>query len=121
MRHFTCIAMALVICLSQTGCGLLAPSSQPVTIVPSDEQAEVFVNGALVGKGTCVVNLRRDQSHTVMAKLGERKGVSSIGTKASTNMVLDIVGGFIWLVPFLGLFGPGTWDLDRNSVPIQLP
>jgi TRAP-type mannitol/chloroaromatic compound transport system permease small subunit len=39
----------------------------------------------------------------------------------STTAMLDIVGGIFFLFPFIGLFGPGAWDLDSTNVVIAVP
>jgi len=112
------LAMSLVV---SSGCSLFAGRMQPVTITPSDQRADIYVDGEHVGTGTVVVQLRRNRSHGVMAKIGERAGAAHIGREISTTGVLDIVGGLLFLIPFLGVLGPGFWSLDPDHVQIALP
>ncbi len=57
-----------------------------------------------------------------MAKTSDnRAGVATIGTKISTTGVLDLVGGILILVPFLGLLSSGFWSLDTDQVAIAVP
>ena len=116
----SCIAV-LALSASLGSCSLFAPSTQGVTVTSSDPQAEIFIDGNLVGRGAVSVSLRRNQSHTVMAKIGDRVGTSSIGTSISTTGVLDIVGGVFFLIPLIGVAGPGFWNLDPQNVTVVLP
>jgi hypothetical protein len=56
-----------------------------------------------------------------MAQVGDRIGTASVSSQIAMTGVLDIVGGLIWLVPFVGVVAPGFWDLDRSEVTIWIP
>ena len=112
------LALALVL---TPGCSMFATSKQAVVISASDPSAEIFVNGQMVGTGTATVDLERNRSHAVLAKVGDRAGAAQIGTKISTLGALDIIGGFLFLLPFLGIAGPGFRDLDTTMVTIAIP
>jgi hypothetical protein len=56
-----------------------------------------------------------------MAKIGDRVATYSIGTSISTTGVLDIVGGVLFLIPLIGVAGPGFWTLDPQNVTVVLP
>ncbi len=43
-----------------------------------------------------------------------------IGTKMSTLGILDIIGGCIFLLPFIGLAFPGSQELDQNNISLIL-
>src|SRR4051794_6875956 len=76
------------------GCSLFVPRQQAVTIRSTDPNADVFVDGMNVGKGTIAMTLDRTQSHTVTAKSTDGKvGAAAINKKISATGVLDIVGG----------------------------
>src|SRR5688500_2709158 len=84
------------------GCSLFASSRQAVAIRASDPNAQILVDNEPVGTGSAAVMLKRNKSHTVMAKSADGKsGVSTINKHISTTGVLDLVGGCIFLVPFL--------------------
>ena len=114
----SCLVLSVALFSS---CSLFAPSTQAVTMTATDPAAEIFVDGNSVGRGSASVQLRRNQSHTVMARVGDRVGTASIGTTVSATGVLDIIGGIFFLFPFLGLAGPGFWSLDPNAVTIAVP
>ncbi len=67
------------------------------------------------------MNVSRDQSVNVMAKKdGYYPATQSVNTKMSTSGVWDVIGGFIFLLPFLGLLSPGARDLEVHSVTLNL-
>jgi uncharacterized protein YgiM (DUF1202 family) len=85
---------------------------------------KVYVNGKQVGTGTTTVKVKRGEDYAVMAKLGDRVASGRVGRKISGTGVADIVGGFLLLVPFLGVFGPialaQSVDLRLTAVDLEL-
>ena len=119
--HKVLMTTLAAILASSGGCSVFRPARQSILITPSEPNALVYVDGAQVGSGTTSVDLQRNKSHSVVAKVGERSGSAAIGTKISTTGILDIAGGFIWLVPFAGIAAPGFYDLDTTSVHVPIP
>lgn len=118
----TTFAACLVLSLAPLGsCSLFASSTQGVTITASDPNAEIYVDGNYLGKGATSTALRRNRSHTVMAKCGDRVGSTVIGTSISATGVLDLIGGFLFLLPFIGVAGPGFMQLDADAVTVIVP
>ena len=112
----------LVVSLACSGCSLLRSSVQTVAVSASDSSAELFADGQHIGTGVATASLKRNESHTFMAKTSDgRAGTASLGRSMSTTAMLDIVGGIFFLFPFIGLFGPGAWDLDSTNVVIAVP
>jgi hypothetical protein len=102
------------------GCSLFSPKTQAVSITATDPNAEIFVDGAPVGKGTVVAQLDRRRSHTVTAKANGKAGAAAINKHISGTGVLDIVGGCLFLFPFLGVLGAGFWDLEPANVTVHV-
>ena len=121
MRRLTVVVLVLVYVPLATGCSMFANSRQSVVISASDPRAQIVVDGGAVGTGTTTVELERNKSHAVMAKVDDRVGTAQIGTKISSTGMLDIVGGCLWLVPFIGVTAPGFHDLDTTNVNIAVP
>lgn len=115
MKRFMALAMLLPLC----GCSFFAGSNQNLTILSHDE-ADLYVDGLKVGKGRVVVPIKRDKSHIVEARLDGQTAMLGVGTRLGTTGVLDIIGGFVWLVPFLGLTAPGAYTLDTDVVSLHL-
>jgi hypothetical protein len=103
------------------GCSAFQPRTQRVTIVPSEPDAKVYLNNNPVGTGKTTLELERNRTYAVSARSGQGMGSASIGRRVSGTGVLDIVGGCIFLVPFIGCFTPGFWELDKTivSVPVN--
>lgn len=102
-------------------CSIFVPSKQNLTIVPSEETAEVYVNGKHVGTGTTTVKVKRGADYSVMAKAGDRAATGKVGRKISGTGVADLIGGFVFLFPFIGVFSSGFWELNPNQIAIALP
>jgi hypothetical protein len=121
MKRAIAIALLPAIVVSSSGCSFLASSSQPVVVVPSHPSAQIFVDGILQGTGTQTVNLSKKSIHSVMAKCGDSSGVATIDRTLSTTGILDIVGGIVFLIPFLGLLAPGAWELSPTTISVPIP
>jgi hypothetical protein len=116
------IATSVSLCLlGQTACSLLSPSTQNIVIQPMPGDAELYVDGAPVGRGTQSVRMSKKQSHTVIAKCGRSSGVASVDRSISITGILDVVGGILFYVPFIGVLAPGFWTLDPPTVAIAVP
>jgi len=104
------------------GCSFFRSSTQPVVIMATDPNAEIYANGRPVGRGTVTVELPRDRDQTIMARTDDnRTGTATIKSHLGSGGITDIVGGAIILVPFFGLLAPGSRDLDASSVVIEVP
>src|SRR5262245_56557942 len=119
-RRATALFLATV--TGSSGCSFFRSSTQPVTIMASDPNAEIYANGRPVGRGTATVELRRDRDQSIMARTDDnRTGTATIKSHLGSGGITDIVGGAIILVPFFGLLAPGSRDLDASSVVIEIP
>ena len=112
---------AMTVLVPSSGCSLLAPTRNTVIVTASDPTAEIWVDGALLGRGTVHADLSCNRNHAVMARMGERVGSRTINRKVSVTGVLDLIGGCFFLIPFIGLFGPGFFELEEESILITVP
>lgn len=115
------LLLALLSFLLHQGCSLFVPSHQTLMVSASEPDAEIVVDGGLVGRGAVSVSLKRNVSHSIVARLGDRTGHAGVGTTISTTGVLDIIGGCLFLLPFLGILGPGFHSLERDVVDVYVP
>ena len=103
------------------GCSLFAPRTQPITVMTSEEDAEIFINGNLEGVGVVQTVVPRDHECAILAKKeGYHYAVKTIGTTISRIGTLDIVGGCIILFPFFGMLAPGFYELDTDNVMLLM-
>ena len=120
-RHAIILALSANVFLWQTGCSMFVGSKQSLGVTCSELEAQIFVDGEFAGTGAGTVSVSRDETHTIMARLGDRVAVRSVGKGFSTTGILDIVGGLFWLVPFVGLAFPGAYSLEEDNVALLLP
>jgi len=113
--------VALPLCFIFTSCSMFAPSTQQVTVTASERDAQIFINGNLMGTGVASSSVRRNQDVSIMAKKdGYYPATRTIEPTLSTAGVLDIIGGCIWLIPFFGLLASGSHKLDTNNITILM-
>lgn len=105
-----------------TGCSLFASSTQKLTISSDPDGAEVVVNGELVGSTPLQTRIRRrGDASIIIRKEGFKTVTRSTDRSLSTVGILDIIGGCIWLVPFLGLIADGAWKQEPTNMSVMLP
>ena len=101
------LSLSAVLAAVVTGCSLFAPSTQIVSISGQP-------SGAIV-----MVKPHRPLSITV-SKEGYQTTMLSSNCTLSTFGVLDLVGGFFLLVPWVGLLAPGAFTLDNQNFTYHL-
>ena len=102
-------------------CSLFPPATQPITIIPSHQNAEVFADGELHGRGTRTVELHKKRSHSIMVKCGDSAAVTTIRRRLSTTGIFDIIGGVLVLIPIIGLAAPGAFRLTPTTAYVVVP
>ncbi|MBN1493403.1 MAG: hypothetical protein JW938_04585 [Candidatus Omnitrophica bacterium] len=117
--------ISLIVCITCmtvfSGCSLFAPKMQNVSVITSENDAQIFINGNLVGVGSAMTTVPRNQDVGIMAKKeGYYPSMRTIGTTLSTTGILDVIGGCIFLIPFFGLLAPGAWTLSSNNVTLMM-
>ena len=118
--RFIVVSSISISLIGLQGCSLFVPKTQAVNITATDPNADIYVDGANVGKGTVALQLERNRSHTVNSRANGKAGAVAINKKISTTGWLDIIGGCFFLVPFLGIIGPGFWELEPDQVTVYL-
>jgi len=119
--HRFLAAISIIVFTNLTACSFASPPNQNITISPSHPRAEVSVDGRVIGRGTQQVNLSKRREHSVLAKCGNSSGVAYIGRDVSGTGFADMIGGFIFLLPFLGFFSPGAFELSPSNVYVAIP
>jgi len=100
---------------------MVAGTRQQFSVTASEADAKIYINGDFIGTGNVKTTVPRARGTSVMVKKeGYYAATRDIGTKMSSLGILDIIGGCIWLVPFIGLAFPGSHELDQNNVSLVL-
>lgn len=110
-----------IVLAGPTGCSLFVSSTESVAIEASDPNARIFVDGRDVGVGKATVPLKRNDTYTVRAEGADGQvATGRIRKQISTTGILDLIGGFIFLVPFIGAAAPGFWDLEPDYLFLKV-
>ena len=122
MQYKGCVASVTACALLlSAGCSVFQPRQQSVTIIASEPGSQISVNNNPVGTSPVTIMLDRDKTYSVGASAFGRTGTAAIGRKVSAAGGLDIAGGILFLVPIIGVFTPGFWELDPTTVTVKIP
>jgi len=118
-------ALSLLVCFAMmfnlTGCSAFRSSTQIVSVTSDQPDTEIFINGAMVGKGTASAPVKRNENVQLMAKKDGYIPIQrSIGHSLNTTGVLDIVGGCLFLIPLFGLLAAGSNSIDETNVSVMM-
>ena len=114
------VAVVTATCLL-AACSFAGSHRQSLTVMATDPQATIYVDGQLVGTGTVTVKVKRNRAHSIVARVGDRTGIGHVGKTVSPLGMLDLVGGLVFLLPFIGILAPGFWALSDDSVVVSVP
>ena len=105
-----------------SACSMFLPSQQRVTVLTNVPNAKIYANGELVriGQEADFYAKRNSNAQIMVTANGYYPVYRQIGSELNTAGILDILGGIIWLVPFIGLCFPGSKSLDNTNVAIQM-
>lgn len=114
------ITLLVSVCLT-AGCSAFVGSKEKVTVMANVPYAEIYANGQRVGLGKTEFHAKRNKNVQIMAKApGYYRAYQSIDTELSTTGILDIIGIFLLLFPFIGLLTPGAKTLNQNNIAVEL-
>lgn len=99
------------------GCSLFKSDTQQIAVTSTDPQARLLLGEDLVGVGSANLDLRRDRNYRLTAEFADgTTRTVRLSPRISTTGTLDIIGGILFLVPFVGAFAPGFYDLKPETV-----
>ena len=113
-------AMALLCTAALAGCSSFGPRTQSVQITVDNPDAIIYVNGEKAGTGRAQVELPRELEAVITAERGKKSETIILQRSISVLGALDIVGGSIIALPFLGLLTPGAYEFKPLEVEIFL-
>ncbi len=112
---------AVTIILLQGGCSYTNRGAKFVTVTVKPADAYIIVNGVEyhhVSPQYIEVHPNRELMMTVY-KPGYREKLYVVGNHLSTVGKVDAWGS-IFIIPFIGLFSNGAWELDEKNINIVL-
>lgn len=114
------IAIILSIAIT-SGCSAFMGNKEKVTVMTNVSTAEIYANGQIVGQGNVEFSTARNKNVQIMVQAdGYYPAYKSINTQLSTTGILDLIGIFFFVIPFIGLLTPGAKTLEENNVALYL-
>ena len=122
LSHIAKMAVASIIAMAMVSCSFFSPSGpQNVKIQINNPEWEIMVDGNVVGEaGIANVALDRSLSHAVIATHGSKRVTTVIDKGLSPCGCLDLLGGCICIIPFIGLASDGAWKLYPDVVNLDV-
>ncbi len=118
MKKIFILMLSLSLC---AGCSAFRPTKESISVMASQPDAVIYINGQPVGQGSVTARVKRNKNVQIVAsKPGYYPGTYNIDSNLNTTGVLDIIGTFFFLVPVVGVFFPGAKSLDENNVFVNL-
>lgn len=115
------ILSAVVVSILTSGCSAFSPKTQTVTAACSEADATLQINGGETYTGKARVEARRDKVFSYAClKPGYYPAQKSVSYSISPSGIADFVGSMLFLIPIIGIFTPGAWDLDETDVTINM-
>lgn len=113
----------LTVCASlsmASACSIFRSSKADLSIATSPPGASVTVNGEPVGVTPIRTSVPRDAVSILIELYGYKPESKEVPCGLSWSGILDIVGGCIFLLPFIGLLFPGAYTPDTTTFSIVL-
>lgn len=112
--------IAVCAAFATVSCSLFVEGTQPVTILASDKEADIRVDGIFIGRGQATAVLDKGESHSIVATKGDKAAYATVDYGVSTTGILDGVGSCLLILPVLGFISGGAWRLDTTHVNLHL-
>ena len=104
-----------------SACSMFNWTDAPLHVQASESDAQIYINGNYIGDGEVQTLVPR---HTYVSVLVQKKGFKTVKQELAytpgTIGAIDIIGGFIWYVPYIGLFFSGAYALAEDDVTILM-
>jgi len=105
--------ISIGVVVSFSGCSFFAPSMQTIHVTSSPPGAKVVAGGKPVGQTPVQFEAHRSENLLMeVQKSGYQTQYRTSSRSLSTMGTLDVVGGFLLLLPLFGLLSSGAWKHD---------
>lgn len=114
------VCMIAVIAFANFGCSAFKSSTQTIAVTCNPSDSILMINGQKY-HSPAQVRVKRNRDVAINCyKEGYFSYQRTVGNHFATTGVLDAIGTALILVPGIGLFCSGAWDLDDTEVNIEL-
>lgn len=114
------LSLVAIVCY-MAGCSLFGPMNQSIGVTSDPPGAEVIVSGKPMG--TTPLRFEADRGENMVLEV-KKSGYLTEYQKPSRHLsglgLLDVISGFFWLVPFVGLASSAAWEHDPADFEITL-
>jgi len=115
-KNYVKMLVAGVLVVVMSGCSLFGPRTQTISVSTAPSGAEVYINGMNVGKSPLQYQARRsDDLMLEIRKPGYVSEYRNVNKTVSTLGIVDLIGGSVILVPFVGLLSSAAWKFEPAS------
>jgi hypothetical protein len=115
------ILSLVIISCYMAGCSLYGPTKQGIGVISDPPGAQVLVSGKPMGTTPLQFEVDRGEKLLLeVQKSGYHTQYRTSSWKLSGLGILDVVSGFFWLVPFVGLTASGAWEHDPSEFEVTL-
>jgi hypothetical protein len=115
------ISLAIAASMLVSGCSAFAPKTQTVKASCSEPDAILQINGGQTYTGQAQIEARRDKVFSYAClKPGYYPAQKSVSYSISSTGIADFIGSMIFIIPIVGIFSPGAWNLDERDVTINM-
>lgn len=103
-----------------SGCSAFVPRTQTVSAVCSEPDANLQINGQMY-QGKAQFEAKKNKTVSIMCtKSGYFPAQRTIDHSLSGTGVADAIGTAFFLLPGIGLFTAGAWNLDETEVSLAM-
>lgn len=103
------------------GCSIVTPSTQNFHVSVYPDFAEVYVNDEYIGQGDVTTRVRgKDGAAVRLVAPGYIAYERYVHVTLTNSAVADVIGGWICLVPFVGLLFPGAHKLEKDRINVKM-
>ena len=115
------ILFLVIVSLLFSGCSAFVTKTQTVKASCSEPDAILQINGGETYNGQVKIEARRDKVFSYAClKPGYYPAQKSIPYSISPTGIADFVGSIFLLIPIVGIFTPGAWNLDETDTTINM-
>lgn len=119
-RRFATCSLSVAVSIT-TGCSLLVPSRQTLSIQTVQPQAKVWINGAYQGETPVQLSVVRNHNVILVVK---KDGYETLNKLVECHLnnagIFDTIGTYLFLLPLIGFVSPGSHSLDETAFNFQL-
>jgi len=111
----------LLLLVLLTACSSIHTDTMDVRVLVSPPEAELLVDGVVRGTGPMTIPLTKWDSHTVLARIGDRTTEAKVRSEMTGDGEVCLVLGFFLILPWFALTSSDFWQLNPQDVVLVVP